>query len=83
MCERPPFWRWLSQGLVEKIRALPRLIGDPLSEIIIGIIGITCSLILSPLALTLTFNERVIIALCSIPSFIILMHGIYRAEEDC
>ena len=85
MCERPPFWRWLPRVLVEKIRALPGLIGvirDPAVEGIIGLGSIVIFLILA-LSGLMTSTIRVIMALCTIPSFIIMMHGIYRMEGDC
>lgn len=95
MCERPPFRRWLPQVLVEKIRKVPMVIGamcvrirDPLWEIIIG--GVAT--VLFPVMVVLdgiagqepylNLTERVIFTLLTIPSFVIMMHGVYR-EDDC
>lgn len=85
MCERPPFRRWLLQILVEKIRAIPGLIGiirDPAVESLIGLVALFIFLFLALFDL-MTSTIRVIMALCTIPSFIIVMHGIYRVEGDC
>ncbi len=89
VCEQPRFWRWLAQGFVEKIRAVPGFIGgliggirSPIFEMLIGITGIFASLILPLIILGVTLTTKAIIALCFIPSFLIMMHGIYR-EDDC
>ncbi len=81
----PGFWRWLSKVLVESIRKVPGLIGgirSPLTEIIIGMTGIAFSLVLAVASYDVSFYTRVVLALLTIPSFLISMHGFYRAE-DC
>ncbi len=79
MCERPGYWWWLYQLLLEKIRS-------PVFEIIIGVVAglfffvlSFCSYDDSPLY---SFDMRVVLLLLSILSFLVFMHGIYRAD-DC
>lgn len=82
--EEAGFWQWLSQGLVETIRAFPALVGvirSPRLEFFIGLLGTPSSLIFAIL-FDVPFYTRFIIALCAIPSFIIMMHGIYRAKGN-
>ena len=77
MCEQLGYWRWLSRILIEKI-------GHPFFEVIIGAIAGLIFLILSFCSydFDVTFGMRVSLALLTIPSFLVFMHGIYR-EDDC
>jgi len=77
MCERPGYWRWLFRVLIEKI-------GNPFFETIIGAIAGLIFLVLSicNYDFYMTFGVRVALALLTVPSFLVFMHGIYR-EDDC
>ena len=82
---RPGFWRWLPQTLIEAIRKTSGLMGiikNPFLEIFIGGMAIFVFLLVAIVDYRLTMNTRVVLALCTIPSFIFLMHGIYR-EDYC
>jgi len=96
VCESPRdrFWLWLPKVLVTSIWKVPRVIvamcvqiREPIWEIIIG--GVAT--VLFPVMIIdnitgpgpyLNLTERVIVALLTIPSFLVMMHGIYR-EDDC
>ena len=76
MREKGPFWQWLSRVLNEKIRS-------PFTEFFIGFIAtIFLVPVLALVPYDMAFGSRVISALLVIPSFLVMMHGIYR-EDDC
>ena len=86
MCERPTFWRWFIQELVDLklvdlIRAVPGFIRSPGFESSMGFIFTIVFLFYAILS-ELPEVTRIALALLSVPSFIIYKHGIYRWEAD-
>lgn len=82
MCEKPPFWRWLPQVSIWAVRKVSGEIRDPFFEFLIGLIATALFPLSAVCVFDLTFTTRVALVLLAIPSFLIMMHGIYR-KEDC
>ncbi len=83
MCERPPFWRYVIKDLVETISSIPRLIRSPGFESSMGYIFTLGFLFYAFIDHESPGITRIVLALLSVPSFIIYKHGIYRTEGDC
>ena len=82
MCERPRFWRWLPRVLVVAVRKGLGETRNPFFEFLMGLIATALFPLFAVCIFDLTFTTRVTLALLAIPSFVIMMHGIYRGN-DC
>jgi len=72
-------------GMVREIR-MPRItaaIRDPFYEFFIGIMALFVFPMSSIITPDLTLNTRIVLALVSLPSFVLVMHSIYRTWWDC
>ncbi len=87
--------RGLPSFLVEVVKAVPGMvreirmpsiitaIGDPFCEFFMGMMALFMFPMGSMLAPDLTLNTRIVLALLSLPSFLFMMHGLYRSWGDC
>jgi len=72
-------------GMVRRIR-MPRImvaIRDPFYEFFIGIIALFLFPMSSLITPDLTLGTRIFLSLLSLPSFLLVMHSIYRTWWDC
>jgi len=83
MCERPGFWWWLPKKIVKEFkRFLKILAGEPLLEEYTGAMATIVFLFVATTDLNLTLTKRAVLALLAAPSFLVMMHGFYRKEEE-
>ena len=87
--------RGLPQGLVWVVKAVPGMvrairmpkvkaaIRDPFYEFFMGIMALLMFPMWSMLASDLTLDARIVLALLSLPSFLLVMHGLYRSGGNC
>lgn len=80
--------------LVSAIRAVPEMVGairkprivvairDPFYEFFIGLMALVVVVTLQ-VTPGLTLTMRIVLALFCLPSFLLVMHGVYRAWGDC
>jgi len=87
--KRVGYWRWLAQVLVGTVRKVPNyicILKDSIYsrdlEISIGGAG-TIAFPMFALLAKMTMDTKVILTLCAVPSFLLMMHGIYRLKDDC
>ena len=87
--KRVGYWRWLAQGLVGIIKATPDFMKgfkDALLngtfEIFIGFIGSMFFMVFAAIGVV-AIDIKVFLVLCIVPSFLLMLHGIYRQKDDC
>lgn len=76
MCERSRFSRWLTEDLRHYPRKLLNLVTHPVCQVGYSLSSISLSLVFA-------FGKDSIFALLLVPSFLLMIHGIYRVEVDC
>lgn len=78
---------WAIRSMPGMVRAIRKLniteaIRNPFYEFFTGMIALVVVISLLP-ASGLTLDTRIVLALFCLPSFLLVMHGLYRAEGDC
>lgn len=71
--DKPPFWQWLIQSFNETYTS-------SFVEFFIGMMGMFLIFILQLVFYNMSSGTRVILVLLIIPSFLLMMHGVYRAD---
>ena len=73
-------------GVVKETLRMPMItasLRDPFYEFFTGIMALGIFPIWSIFGNALTLDMRIVMALLSIPSFLLMMHGLYRSGDDC
>ncbi len=87
--------RGVPRELVGVVRAMPEMfrsirkpritvaIRNPFYEFFTGLMALIAFPMISVVASDLALGTRIVLALLSLPSFLLIMHGVYRAWGDC